>query len=162
MAPVFFKKLDFLDYPVDFNKKWKGKPLLGSHKTIRGFFFGILLSIIVVYIQKLLFGSIEFFRNLSLLDYSAHNFLILGILLGFGALFGDAVESLFKRRAGIKPGKSWIPLDQLDFVIGALVFLAIVYIPPWQVIIMLLIIVPILHIAANHAGYYLGINDTKW
>jgi CDP-2,3-bis-(O-geranylgeranyl)-sn-glycerol synthase len=44
--------------------------------------------------------------------------------MGFGALFADAVESFFKRRAGIGPGKTWVPFDQIDYIIGGLVFVA--------------------------------------
>jgi CDP-2,3-bis-(O-geranylgeranyl)-sn-glycerol synthase len=34
---------------------------------------------------------------------------------------GDAVKSFLKRRAGIRPGRPWIPFDQIDFVVGELV-----------------------------------------
>jgi CDP-2,3-bis-(O-geranylgeranyl)-sn-glycerol synthase len=34
---------------------------------------------------------------------------------------GDALKSLVKRRVGIAPGAPWIPWDQLDFALGALV-----------------------------------------
>ncbi|MFC1741857.1 CDP-archaeol synthase [Nanoarchaeota archaeon] len=162
MAPVLFKKVNFLNYPVDLGKKWKGKPLFGSHKTFRGFFFAILLSIIIVYLQKLLFTNHTFFRSISFIDYTAYNTILLGFLVGFGVTFGDLIESFFKRRARIKPGRPWIPWDQLDCVIGGLLFIAIIYIPPVEVIVFLVIVVPLLHIAINHIGYYMGINSSKW
>jgi CDP-2,3-bis-(O-geranylgeranyl)-sn-glycerol synthase len=162
MAPVLFKKVRFLAYQVDFGKKWRGKPIFGSHKTFRGFFFGILSAIIIVYIQKLLFLNIEYFRSISFIPYSEYNTFLLGFLVGFGVLFGDLIESFFKRRANIKPGKPWIPWDQLDCVIGGLLFLFIVYIPPWQVILFLVLAIPVIHILVNHIGYYLGINKSKW
>jgi CDP-2,3-bis-(O-geranylgeranyl)-sn-glycerol synthase len=46
--------------------------------------------------------------------------LSLGFLLGLGAMAGDAAKSFFKRRLGIAPGHPWIPFDQIDFQIGAL------------------------------------------
>ncbi|MBU2561993.1 MAG: CDP-2,3-bis-(O-geranylgeranyl)-sn-glycerol synthase [Nanoarchaeota archaeon] len=162
MAPPLFKKMRFLDYPVDFGAKWKGKPLFGSHKTYRGLFFGIIAAIITSYVQSVLFSSSGWLRQASLIDYSAHNFVILGVLLGFGALFGDIVKSFFKRRVNVKPGRPWIPFDQLDFVVGALLFLAFVYVPSWKVVLFLLVVVPILHILTNHIGFYLGINKSKW
>ncbi len=161
MAPVFFRKIPFLDYPVDFGMKWKSDPLLGTHKTFRGFFFGILLSMIIVYIQKSLTAH-QYFREISLVAYSEHSFLLLGFLLGFGALFGDLVKSFLKRRAGVASGKSWFPWDQLDFIIGAMAFLCFVYIPSWQVIFFLLISTPLLHIAVKHIGFYLKISTTRW
>ncbi len=33
---------------------------------------------------------------------------------------GDAVKSFFKRRAGVPPGGRWIPADEIDFIIGAM------------------------------------------
>jgi len=162
MAPVLFRNVEFLDYPIDFNKKWKGKPLFGSHKTYRGFFFGILLSVIVVYVQSMLFHSYVIFRELSFFSYLDINFLLLGFLIGFGALFGDLVKSFFKRRFGVKPGDSWFPWDQLDSLLGALLFISFVYVPSWQVIVFLLIAVPVLHILINHIGYYLHMRETRW
>lgn len=162
MVPPLVRKVPFLAYPVDFGLKWKGKPLLGSHKTFRGLFFGVLVAVIVCYLQKVLFTYCAWCRQASLLDYSGLNFLLFGFLMGFGALFGDMVESLLKRRRGIGSGRPWIPWDQVDFVIGSLLFLAIVFVPSWQTIVFLLIVVPLLHIATNHIGFYLGINKSKW
>ena len=42
--------------------------------------------------------------------------------LCFGALGGDIIESFFKRRTGKDRGEDWIPLDQLDFILGVLFF----------------------------------------
>lgn len=162
MAPVFFQKVPFLDYPVDFGKRWRGRPLFGSHKTFRGFFFGILGAIILVYIQRQLFISSAYFRDISFIDYSAHNFILLGFLIGLGVLLGDLVESFFKRRSSIKPGKPWIPWDQLDWVLGMLILLAFVYVPPLSVLAFIIIAFPLLHILFKHIGYYLGINTEKW
>ncbi|KAA0006124.1 MAG: CDP-archaeol synthase, partial [Thermoplasmata archaeon] len=44
----------------------------------------------------------------------------------FGALLGDIVESFFKRRVGKERGEDWIPFDQVDFLIGALILCYIV------------------------------------
>ena len=161
MAPVLFKRIKFLNYPVDFNYKWRGKPLFGSHKTLRGFFFGTIVAIITAYLQKWLFVN-NHLKTISILDYSAGNILLIGFLLGFGALLGDLIESFFKRRSKIKPGKPWIPWDQLDFVIGALVLLSLVYIPEASVIVFLLVAVPILHLLVNYIGYCLKIKKNKW
>ncbi|MFH1668903.1 MAG: CDP-archaeol synthase [Candidatus Woesearchaeota archaeon] len=162
MAPVFASKYNILDIPVDLGRKWKGKPIFGAHKTYRGFLFGIIYAVVIVYIQKILFLDFAAFRHISLIDYSSTNVLLLGFLLGFGTLFGDLTESFFKRRRGIGSGQPWIPWDQLDLVIGALIFLAIIYIPPISVVAFLIITVPILHVASKHIGYYLGISEKKW
>src|SRR3989338_255015 len=108
MAPVIFKKISFLSYPVDFSKKLGNRPIFGKNKTFRGFFFGILLAIIVSYIQFELYKTVSF-RNISFFNYG--NWILFGFLMGFGALAGDLAKSFFKRRAGIKPGDRFIPFD---------------------------------------------------
>lgn len=141
ITPVFSKKLNLFNIPI--NKK-----LFGSHKTYQGFIFGILMAILVTFIQYRLNLQI------SLLDYS--NFLLIGFLFGFGALFGDLIKSYFKRKLKIKPGNPWTPFDQLDFLIGSLVFISLVYIPSLKIILILLIITPIGHIVVNYISYYFG------
>lgn len=157
-APVFVKKLDFLNYPVDFNKKINGKRIFGSHKTYRGYFFGTLTAIIVVYFQKQLY-SMPFFNNYSLLDYSVLNFVLIGFLFGFGALFGDSVKSFFKRRVGIKPGHTWFPFDQIDSLFGILLFMAPIYFPKLEYVVLMFAILLILHLSFVFIGYKLGIRE---
>jgi hypothetical protein len=53
-----------------------------------------------------------------------------GFLQGLGTGVGDAVQSFCKRRIGIAPGHSWIGFDQLDFIVGAYSFVALVHLPP--------------------------------
>ena len=112
MSPVFFSKVNFLNKPVDLGKKIGGKRILGENKTYRGLFFGILVAIIVAFIQIWIPINTPYQMTLQ-------NFWYAGFLLGFGALFGDIVESFFKRRIGIPPGKPWIPFDEIDHVVGS-------------------------------------------
>ena len=93
MAPVFFRKIKFLDIPIDVNKKFLGKPIFGKNKTYRGLFFGILLGFLVFLLQKSLSEQLN---AISLIDYSSVP-LILGILLSAGAIVGDLIKSFIKR-----------------------------------------------------------------
>lgn len=164
MAPVFAQKLGilkFLEKPVDGGKKWNGKEIFGSHKTWRGFAVGIITAVLIAWLQFFLYQW-PVFQKISFLDYGSTNFLALGALLGFGALFGDLVKSFFKRRINIAPGAPWIPSDQLDFVAGALIFSALIYFPGWPAVISIIIISPVLHILTNNIGYLLKIKNTRW
>jgi len=154
MTPVFIKKLKLLDMPV--NKKY-----FGEHKTQKGIFFGAISGAATAFLQMLLYSKYRFAIALSLLDYTTIPILTFGFLLGFGALLGDLIKSYFKRKAGIKPAVSWIPFDQLDFVVGGLVLSSIIYFPGWKTVIIILTLSPLLHMASNYIGYKIGLKKTK-
>jgi CDP-2,3-bis-(O-geranylgeranyl)-sn-glycerol synthase len=111
--------------PIDFGRTWKdGRRILGDGKTWRGLFAGTFLgmtagfglSVAASYIQM----SDYYFLNLT--DFEGFPLMIpLLFALCFGALVGDVTESFFKRRRGKSRGQDWIPFDQLDFLVGALV-----------------------------------------
>ena len=161
MAPVLFKRVNFLNYPVDFNKRLRGKPIFGKNKTYRGFFFGIAFAIVIAYLQRYLYTT-QYLREISLINYGEVNPITLGSLMGFGVLFGDLVKSFFKRRLNISAGARWFPFDQLDALIGGLLFMSIIYIPPIAVTVFLLFTVPFIHVIINHIGFYLGLKETRW
>jgi CDP-2,3-bis-(O-geranylgeranyl)-sn-glycerol synthase len=164
MAPVFAEKLGvlkFLARPVDDGRIWRGQPIFGAHKTWRGFVVGIVAAIAIAWLQYFLY-SVPIFKNLSLLNYSETNLWLLGFLFGFGALFGDLIKSFFKRRIKIAPGAPWIPFDQLDFVLGALIFAAPICFPPPLAVVVILIASPVLHIATNNIGYLLRVKNARW
>ncbi|MEM1988525.1 MAG: CDP-2,3-bis-(O-geranylgeranyl)-sn-glycerol synthase [Candidatus Woesearchaeota archaeon] len=146
-APVVVYKINFLNVPVDFNKKYKGKPIFGTHKTWRGLFFGVLFGMIVAYLQKILYYNVDFFRAISVYDYS--NAILFGFLISIGALVGDLVKSFFKRRISIPEGADWPFFDQYDFVIGSLVFVWSFYPKDLYFLLGCFIMSPILHILAN-------------
>ena len=162
MAPVLFKKMfKFLAVPIDMGKTFRGKPILGKNKTVRGLVTGILAGIIIAFVQYMLMNtSMAYYLTLPGMDYGM--WLQIGFLLGAGAIIGDAVESFFKRQLDINPGKPFIPFDQTDFVLGSLVFVSLVYFPGWYVVAIVLILSLILHITTNHCAFWLGIRNEKW
>lgn len=163
MMPVFMKRCgNIFAYPVDFNLKWReGEPLLGSHKTWRGLISGTLVAIGVVAVQKALVDQ-EGFENISIFPYKEYSVWLVGFLIGFGVLFGDMLKSFFKRRLKIKPGEKFIPWDQTDAVLGALLFISLIWTPSWILVFTLVVLSFLLHIAIRHLGYYLKINEKKW
>lgn len=155
MAPVLFKWVPILDYPIDIGGKISGKRILGNNKTFRGLIFGILIAMLVVYLQSL--ADFE-----TIINYSAINILLLGFLMGFGVIFGDSVKSFFKRRRGIKSGKSWLVFDQVDWIFGAIIFVNLYVWVGWKVNFISLVLFALLHPVVNYAGYLLKIKKNKW
>ena len=151
MAPVIFRWLP------------GGKPvhekLFGPNKTWRGLIIAPVAGGLVFWIQKWAYQS--GFQQFAIIDYADFS-VLLGFLLGTGAILGDLVKSYYKRKAGLKPGHPWIPWDQSDFVVGGLVFSFFLYVPPAEVALILLIFSPLLHIVVNHLAYWLKIRKEKW
>ena len=161
MAPVLGKGvLKQLAIPIDRGKKWKGKPIFGKNKTWRGIVLGTAAGALVFLAQKYIYAC-PTAKALSIIDYSTAT-LWIGVLLGLGAIMGDAVESFFKRRWGIKPGGNWFPFDQIDFTIGALLFASVYYFPGWGNAVIIVVLSMFGHIFFSHLGYYLNLKKDKW
>lgn len=134
--------------PIDFWLEYKGKRILGDGKTWSGFFSGIFFG----WSSGVVIG---YFLNDA--DWN-----VLGFLLAFGAIMGDTIKSFIKRRVGIESGKPLLIFDQLDFVIGAIVFSSWFYFPGWETTIFLIIITPILHFGLNQIAYLLKFKKYRW
>ncbi|AMK15718.1 CDP-2,3-bis-(O-geranylgeranyl)-sn-glycerol synthase [Methanobrevibacter olleyae] len=170
MLPAYVANLSGLAFgggtPIDGGKDFHdGSRLIGNGVTWRGFRNGTLLGTSV----GLVLGIIgTFYGDLSVLTWgiidlhvygSVIGGLILGFLMAFGALFGDAVGSFLKRRIGLKSGESAPIMDQLDFVIGALVLSILVVQISWNLFVIIAIITIILHVGSNSIAYIVGIKD---
>jgi len=161
MVPIFAAAITVLkkyDAPIDGGKTWRGHELLGPHKTWRGIIAGVIFATLVLWVQQLLaanFAWTDFVTDS--VDYAALPVLILGPLFAIGALGGDAIESFFKRQRNIKSGGSWVPFDQLDYIIGSvLVSLFFVILTPMQYV-WIFIVWFILHLLASYLGYLVGL-----
>lgn len=108
--------------PIDFGKNWRdGKRVFGDGKTWRGLFVGTFVGMICGFGLSVASKYLEVYGYdyLGLNDFLGFPLMIpIVFSVCFGALFGDIVESFFKRRFGKKRGEDWIPFDQLDFLFG--------------------------------------------
>lgn len=156
VVPVIIAKAPLLsgwNTPVDLGHKFKGKPVLGPHKTIRGLTIGTLAGFLVFAAQVQSYESYAWAREVSGgLNYSELS-LWLGVLLGFGALLGDIVKSFFKRQLNVVSGKSWFPFDQLDYIVGGLLFGSIAVTLEVSQYILIIIIWFVMHLLTSYIGY---------
>jgi CDP-2,3-bis-(O-geranylgeranyl)-sn-glycerol synthase len=133
--------------PMDFGKNFlDGERVFGKNKTFRGFFFGLAIGIMV--------GLTEFF----MFGYP----LLFAILSPLGALLGDLTGAFIKRRLKIAPGGLLPVIDQIDFVIGAIIFSLPLSIINWQVAIAALLITPPIHLFTNFLAYKLKLKKNPW
>ncbi len=143
-APVIFGG----GRPIDSGRSLPdGQRILGDHKTIRGFVSGLIVGAVV--------GVFESF-------FLAQNLLPVAILASLGALLGDMVGAFVKRRFMIKPGGPFPVLDQLDFVIGAVLLVSIVSEVSLGTAVIVLLVTPPIHFLTNLGAYLLGLKSTYW
>ncbi len=146
------------DAPIDGGKTWHGHPILGPHKTWRGIIAGIIVATLVLWLQQLAVAHFEWAQFIAgNVNYTMLPTLLLGPLFAIGALGGDALESFFKRQLNIESGRSWVPFDQLDYIIGSVVvslFFAIL--TPMQYV-WIFIVWFLMHLLATFIGYKLGL-----
>ena len=151
-----FRWLEPLRIPLDGGASWRGRRLFGDNKTVRGAVVMIGVSAIVAVLQ----GAFRIPR-LEYFDYQDANLLALGLLLGIGFVVGELPNSFIKRQLGVAPGAHagvWHTLaDQLDSVIGALLTLSFLWIPPLRVWIVALVMGTGLHMAVNGVFVLLGV-----
>jgi CDP-2,3-bis-(O-geranylgeranyl)-sn-glycerol synthase len=160
VSPIIaVRLLPWCDLALDGGKTFRGRRLLGSHKTWRGLLAGVLAAVIVWEVQRSLYGA-GLFRAFALVDYSAEP-IVPGLLMGLGAVAGDAFKSLLKRQMNIAPGATWLVFDQLDFFLGAVAFVCLLHVPPLDVVLVMLPIVFLADIAATAILCRLGLKD-RW
>jgi CDP-2,3-bis-(O-geranylgeranyl)-sn-glycerol synthase len=133
--------------PMDFGKNFlDGKPIFGKNKTFRGFFFGLAIGIFVGLVECALFNYPILFSVLSPL----------------GALVGDLFGAFLKRRLGIAPGGLLPVVDQIDFVVGAILFSLPLMMISLELAVAVLIITPPIHLITNFLAYKLKLKSNPW
>ena len=150
--------------PIDGGRTMGGRRLLGDGKTWRGAAAGWLAGA----------GAALLLRALRLPAGTALGVgfpavpLAAAFALPLGAMLGDIGASFLKRRTGRERGAPFPGLDQLDFVVGALL-LGVLAAPSWfldiftlPVLVVVLVATPILHVVTNAAAYYLRLKDEPW
>jgi len=149
--------------PVDFGKSdSKGNRWIGDGVTWRGLIGGTIIGIITGAVQGY-FGPqiIAEFGDyiITPIITNVPEGILIGFLLGFGALLGDAIGSFLKRRLGIGRGKPAPILDQLDFLIVALILVSFVVKLNWLFVVIAIVMTLVIHLIANTGAYLLGMKD---
>ena len=128
---------------LDGGRIWRDdRPLLGSHKTVRGTFSGVAVGAIVGLMQ---------------LDP------LRGLLLGIGTVGGDLLIAFVKRRLGLKPGAPFPVADQLGFIVTAIALVSILPPPPtWERVVAILVATIPIHFITNFFAWLLKLKSNPW
>jgi CDP-2,3-bis-(O-geranylgeranyl)-sn-glycerol synthase len=163
-SPVFANKVPLLNklgMPIDGGKTFRGKRIFGDHKTLRGFIVGIIAGFFVALMQMLLYTNFSWFYELSpSVDYSNPIVLVMGAVLGFGALAGDAIKSFFKRQLSVPSGESWFPFDQLDYIVGGIFASALFVTLSFSQYVTITLVWFLIHPVATFIGWLLKLKDS--
>lgn len=156
MAPVLCSGLPLLktwNAPIDGGRTYRGVRLFGQNKTWRGLVCGTIAAALFSIVQ---------YRVITPTEDSTMFVVLLGALLGFGALAGDAIASFAKRQRGIQPGQAWIPFDQTDYIFGGLLLAAplLLQLISASSFVVILICYGGLHVVVSYIGYLLGLKKS--
>jgi len=150
--------------PIDGGRTWRGERLLGDGKTWRGTAAGTAAGVGLALALGPAAGPAGSAVGVDLPGFP----LRAAVGLALGAMVGDVAASFLKRRSGRERGAAFPVVDQLDFVVGALV-LAALFDPGWfgetftvPVVVAVLLVTPLLHVSTNVLAYRLGLKDEPW
>jgi len=132
----------FLGIPFDGGIKFRGRPLFGKAKTLRGF-------IIVPFLSSIGMVLVSNVITLNIII----NPLLLGFYTGLGYCLAELPNSFIKRRMGIPEGLKTTGnfkfffgiVDQIDSILGALIVLTFFYPVTLELFLSLLIMGGLIH-----------------
>jgi len=150
--------------PIDGGRTFRGDRLLGAGKTWRGTAGGALSGVLLAAVLNRLVPVVEGVLAVDLFPFPV----MAMVALPVGALLGDMAASFIKRRSGRERGAPFPGLDQLDFMVGSLGLTAVLA-RDWlggvltvEILAVILIVTPALHVIVNVIGYQAGLKDEPW
>ncbi|WP_436902007.1 CDP-2,3-bis-(O-geranylgeranyl)-sn-glycerol synthase [Halovenus halobia] len=150
--------------PIDGGRTLGDRRLLGDGKTYRGTAVGTAAGALVALVLNQLNTTAGNLLGAALPTFPT---LVL-VALPLGAMLGDISASFLKRRTGRERGAPFPGVDQLDFVVVALL-LAFLAAPDWfldsftlPVLVVILVLTPLLHVLTNGIAYVIGVKDEPW
>lgn len=166
-SPVIASKFPVLHRwktPMDFGKNFRGKRIFGDNKTLRGLVFGVIMSTVTIIIQRKIWWNSpttsEFFNEAgNIMHFGRSNYWLLGTFMGLGALLGDAIESFIKRQRNVPSGQSWFPFDQIDYILGGLIFALPFARLTYNGYALVIILWGGIHLIVSYIGYLLKLKD---
>jgi CDP-2,3-bis-(O-geranylgeranyl)-sn-glycerol synthase len=150
--------------PIDGGRTLGGARLLGDGKTWRGTAVGTAVGVGLALGLDWIGPTVADAIGVEVPGFP----LAAALALAFGAMVGDIAASFIKRRLDRERGAPVPGLDQLDFVVGALV-LTVLVAPDWfaqtftsGVILVVVVVTPLLHLSTNAIAYGLGVKDEPY
>ncbi|APX96721.1 CDP-2,3-bis-(O-geranylgeranyl)-sn-glycerol synthase [Natronorubrum daqingense] len=150
--------------PIDGGRTMGGSRLLGDGKTWRGTAAGTTAGLALAGVLTLAADDVSGALGVDVPEFT----LLAALGLAGGAMLGDILASFLKRRSGRERGAMFPGLDQLDFVVVSLPLTALLASEwfftwfTWDVIAVVVVLTPILHVTTNMIAYQLGLKNEPW
>ena len=154
-----------LAIPLDGGRMFRGRPILGENKTLRGF--------VMIPAAALAFAAVAAIISLpqgvpppTLWQLTPAGYAALGTWAGFGFMAAELPNSFVKRQLGILPGQApasrltraiCFTIDHLDSIIGMLAAVTVAVHTPWMTWLWVLILGPSIHLLFSWWLFRLGV-----
>ena len=154
-----------LAIPLDGGRVFRGRPILGENKTLRGF--------VMVPAAALAFAAVAATISLpqgvlpaTVWQLTPTGYAALGAWAGFGFMAAELPNSFVKRQFGILPGQApangltraiCFTIDHIDSIVGMLAAVTVAVHTPWTTWLWVLILGPSVHLLFSWWLFRLGV-----
>jgi hypothetical protein len=152
---------------LDGGLTFRSRRIFGDNKTLRGLVLMVAFTIFTTAAEAALAAHVEWAREITPRQLLSAGPFKWGALLGLGYVLGELPNSFLKRQIDIAPGAPgsgflapvfWI-VDQIDSLAGALIAMAPIWVPPWPVIVAMLVVTLVVHPLAALGMVMLGLKE---
>lgn len=143
-----------LAIPLDGGRTFRGRPILGENKTLRGFVVMIPAAALAFVAVAIVVSISRGVPPATLWQLTPAGYAALGAWAGFGFMAGELPNSFVKRRFGILPGQApasalsaaiCFTIDRTDSIVGMLAAVTVAVPTPWMTWVLALVVGPLIH-----------------
>ena len=155
-----------LAIPLDGGRMFRGRPILGENKTLRGFVVMIPAAALAFTALAALISLPQGVPPSTLWQLTPTGYAALGAWAGFGFMAGELPNSFVKRQLGILPGQApasrltraiCFTIDHIDSIVGMLVAVTVAVHTPWTTWLWVLILGPSIHLLFSWWLFRMGV-----
>jgi CDP-archaeol synthase len=155
-----------LAIPLDGGRMFRGRPILGANKTLRGFVVMIPAAALAFAVIAILISLPQGVLPHTLWQLTPTGYAALGALAGLGFMAGELPNSFVKRQLGISPGQAptsrltraiCFTIDHVDSIVGMLAAVTVAVHTPWTTWLWVLILGPSIHLLFSWWLFRLGV-----
>jgi hypothetical protein len=155
-----------LAIPLDGGRMFRGRPIFGENKTLRGF-------VVMIPAAALAFATVAVLISLpygmppaTVWQLTPAGYALLGAWAGFGFMAGELPNSFVKRQLGISPGQApasgltktiCFAVDHLDSIVGMLAAVTVVVPTSWKIWLCVLVLGPSIHLLFSWWLFRMGV-----